>query len=153
MVKDVISVAPDTTLLNVAELLAKNHFDGVPVIDKDGTLKGIITEYDLITGDSSLHLPTLKKILESLHVSREDNARFKEDILDKLSISAEDIMNKEPLVLSPDTSYEEVIKTFQDHHRVNPIPIVDENKKVLGIISRFDVLGPLHTLISELNLK
>lgn len=148
MTKEIVSVTPGTTILSIAELFGKYQFDGVPVIDKNGILQGIITEYDLISKDSSLHLPTLKKVLESLHVSKEDSSRFKEEVLDKLNIKVEDIMNKEPLFLGPETSYEEVIKTFQDHHRVNPIPIVDENRKVLGIISRFDVLKPLHDLVS-----
>jgi CBS domain-containing protein len=141
------------SLANLADIFSIYNFDGVPVIDKEGILRGIITEYDLISKESLLHLPTLKRVMESLNISKEDKPHFEEEVLSKLNIKAEDIMNNDPLTLSPDTSYEEVIKTFQDHHRVNPIPVVDENKKVLGIISRFDVLKPLHVLASEVNSK
>lgn len=153
MTKEIVSVSPDATLSSIAALFAKYQFDGLPVVDKNGILRGIITEYDLISKDSSLHLPTLKKVMESLHISQQDKSRFQEKVLDKLSIKAEDIMNKEPLTLNLNTFYEEIIKTFQDHHRVNPIPIVGENGKVVGIISRFDVLKPLRVLAFEENSK
>lgn len=148
MTKEVISVTPDMALSDVAEIFSKYKFDGVPVLNEEGVLEGIITEYDLISKDS-LHLPTLKKVMENLPISKQDTERFKEDVLDKLNIKAKDIMNKEPLVVSPDTGYEEVIKIFQEHHRVNPIPVIDEKRKVIGIITRFDVLKPLHTLAKE----
>ena len=41
---------------------------------------------------------------------------------------------------------EEVVAAFRDHHRVNPIPVIDENRKVVGVVSRFDVLKPLQAL-------
>ena len=88
-----------------------------------------------------------------MNISQEDESRFQEEVLNKLNIKVEDIMNQEPIFLRPDTSYEEVIKTFQDHHRVNPIPVVDEDKKVLGIISRFDVLKPIHSLALQNNVQ
>ncbi|MDP3697656.1 MAG: CBS domain-containing protein [Candidatus Taylorbacteria bacterium] len=55
-------------------------------------------------------------------------------------------MNKEPLTLDPDIPYDDVIKLFREHHRVNPIPVIDKDRKVLGVISRFDVLRPFHVL-------
>ena len=55
-------------------------------------------------------------------------------------------MNREPLVLKDDSAFDEVIAAFITHHRVNPIPIVDGDNKVVGIVSRFDVLRPLNLL-------
>ena len=98
-------------------------------LDKNGILQGIVTEYDLINKDSFLHLPTLKKVMESLNISKQDQPRFKEEVLDKLNIKAIDIMNRDPLFLNPDMSYEEIIKTFQEHHRVDPITTVRFNSK------------------------
>lgn len=143
MTKEVMSVTPETTLLDVAKILAEHNFDGVPVIDKENHLVGLVTEYDLINKTSAVHLPTLQIVLRNLPEFRKEEAHFQEEIL---NLKVSDIMNKEPLTLTPDTSYDEVIRLFKDHHRVNPIPVVDKNKKVLGVISRFDVLRPFHVL-------
>lgn len=143
MTKEVISVHPDTSLLDVAKILAEHNFDGVPVSDNDGKLVGIVTEYDLINKTSAVHLPTLQVVLRNLPQFQKEEAHFQEEIL-QLKVS--DIMNKDPLALGPDVPYDDVIKIFREHHRVNPIPIVDENKKIIGVISRFDVLRPFHVL-------
>jgi len=143
MTKEVVFVHPDTSLLDVAKVLAEHNFDGVPVVDSDYKLVGIVTEYDLINKTSAVHLPTLQVILKNLPQFKKEEAHFQEEIL-RLGVG--DIMNKEPLTLDPDISYDDVIKLFREHHRVNPIPVIDEDRKVLGVISRFDVLRPFHVL-------
>lgn len=143
MTKEVISVHINTPLLDVAKILAEHNFDGVPVTDNDDKLLGLVTEYDLINKTSAVHLPTLQVILRNLPQFKKEEQHFQQEIL---SLKVSDIMNKDPLTMPPDMPYEEVIKLFREHHRVNPIPVVDKNGKILGVISRFDVLRPFHIL-------
>ena len=49
-------------------------------------------------------------------------------------------MNNDPLTLSAETSIEEATRTFAEHHSVNPIPIIDVWRKVVGILSRSDII-------------
>ena len=142
MTREVISVHADTSLLDAAKILAEHNFDGLPVVDNKNKLLGIVTEYDLINKTSAVHLPTLQIVLRNLPQFKEGD-QFQEEIL---SLKVSDIMNKDPLTLSPNTTYDEIIKLFKDHHRVNPIPVIDENSIVIGVISRFDVLRPFHIL-------
>lgn len=143
MTKEVISVHPDTSLLDTAKLIAEYNFDGVPVIDNENRLVGIVTEYDLINKTSAVHLPTLQMILKNLPQFRKEEIHFQEEIL---SLKASDIMNKDPLTFDPDIPYDDIIKIFREHHRVNPVPVIDKNHKVVGVISRFDVLRPFQVL-------
>lgn len=143
MTKEVIVVHPETPLLDVAKLLAEHNFDGVPVVDKDNKLVGIVTEYDLINKTSAVHLPTLQIVLRNLPQFREEEKHFQQEIL---SLKVSDIMNKDPLTLGPDVVYDDIIKLFREHHRVNPIPVIDKEGKIVGVISRFDVLRPFHVL-------
>lgn len=143
MSREVISVHSDTPLLDVAKVLAEHNFDGVPVVDDNNRLVGIVTEYDLINKTSAVHLPTLQVVLRNLPQFKTEETHFQEEIL---SLKVSDIMNKEPLTLDPNVPYDEVIKLFKDHHRVNPIPVIDKDHKILGVISRFDVLRPFHVL-------
>ncbi len=146
MTKKVISVHPDTPLIEAASLISKNGFSGVPVVDRENTLQGILTEYDLISKDSLIHLPTFQKILQDLPVFRKDRSEFQEDIQKVSELKVRDVMNSDPLMLDEDAPFEEAVHAFSEHHKVNPIPIVDKGKKVVGIISRFDLIKPLHEL-------
>ena len=143
MTKEVVTTSPETPLLDVAKIIAEHNFDGIPVIDKDKKLIGIVTEYDMINKTSAIHLPTLQVVLKNMPLFKKDQAHFQEEIL---SLKVGDIMNKEPLTLPETATFEEVIKLFKAHHRVNPIPVIDKDNRVIGVVSRFDVLRPFHVL-------
>ena len=143
MVTDVVSVGPETSLIEAAKTLAERHFDGLPVVDGKNKLIGILTEYDLVSKGSALHLPTFQFILQNLKILHEDRAKFEEEVKDISGLKVKDVMNTEPLTVREDTTFEEIAKTFRDHHRVNPIPVVTPDNQVIGVVSRFDILKPL----------
>lgn len=140
MTRKVISVHPEDSIFEAHKIISKNNFDGVPVVDADNHLAGILTEYDLITKGSSVHLPTLQKVMSNFKIYKKDRGQFKKEIEELQDLKVKDIMNKDPLTLTQEVFFEEVVTTFKDHHRVNPIPIIDDNNKVVGVISRYDVL-------------
>lgn len=148
MVREVVSVRPDTPVVEAHEMIASHHFDGVPVVDDQNYLVGIVTEYDLVVKGSSLHLPTFQKILSELPVYRKDQSAFSKEVEELQNMRVRDVMNNDPLTLSEDASFEEVIAAFRDHHRVNPLPVIDKDHKVVGVVSRYDVLK-LFSLVGE----
>ena len=149
MSKNVVSVNPEMPLFEAAKILADHNFDGVPVIDKDNKLVGILTEYDLISKGSAIHLPTFQKLLKEIGVFGKDKSHFKKEFQDVISLKVKDTMNADPLTLKDSVTYEEVVETFREHHRVNPIPVVDQSGRVVGVVSRFDVLKPLRSVDNE----
>ena len=145
MTTKVISVYPETMLTEATKLITEHNFDGLPVISKDGHLVGILTEYDLINKTSSLSASFLERILSDIYTTKEEDGSDDKKTVAELTV--QDIMNPEPLTLTEDATLEEVIQTFRSHHRVNPIPIVNSSRQVVGIISRFDVLRPLNIIV------
>ena len=143
MTKDVISVHPSDSVVDAARIIAEHSFDGVPVVDNEKKLVGIVTEYDLITKGPAIHLPTFQYLLQHLPVISQDKKGYQGDVQAVLNLKVIDVMNADPLTLSKDATYEEVVSAFRDHHRVNPIPVIDKERHVVGVISRFDVLKPL----------
>ncbi len=140
MTTGVLTVTPQTPLIEAIDILLKKGFNGLPVADKDGRLVGILTEYDLTIRGSSIYLPTFLKLLKEFKVYKKDKGLIREDFKKITAMKVGDIMNSDPLTLPPDTSIENLVKTFAEHHRVNPIPIVDNDKRMLGIISRSDLI-------------
>lgn len=109
---NVIYVLPRTSVLVAIDIIVNNNFNGVPVTDNNGHLVGIVTKYDLIVKRGSI---------------RDDTV-------------VGDVMNKEPLTLDEGMSVTDAINAFTEHHKVDPIPVIDADKKVIGIISRLDMV-------------
>ena len=140
MTVPVISVRPDTPLTEAAQILGAHNFDGVPVVDAANKLAGILTQYDLVSKGSALHLPTVQKILGELKVYRKDKEEFQDDVEAVKKLTVKDLMNDDPLTLPDTASLADVVAAFRDHHRVNPIPVIDGERNVVGVVSRFDVM-------------
>jgi CBS-domain-containing membrane protein len=84
-------------------------------------------------------LPNLLHILDRL--SADGDSKSLDEQFERIkSIKIRDMMNVDPLVVGPDVQVEDLAKEFIQHHRVNPIPVIDNDKKLLGVVSRFDIL-------------
>lgn len=139
MTQDVVTVRPEDNLDAVVQMFFRYKFDGLPVVDQAGNLAGLITEYDLVTKSSGLHLPTIATVFKNLDTLKRDVEPLRKSFHDILKLTARDVMNTEPMTLSSDTGLVEAAKVFVEHHRVNPIPVL-EGKKLVGILSRYDVI-------------
>lgn len=137
MTKNVISVAPESPLIEAVNILLKHGFNGLPVVINDMVV-GIITEYDMVTKGSAIHIPTLIKLFGGLDQKNTD--MLKDELKKVITMKVKDVMNSDPLTLTPEDDILKVVDTFTQHHKVNPIPIVDSTKRLVGIISRSDML-------------
>jgi len=140
MTTRVVTVLPNTPVLEVARMLGEHKFDGLPVVDVDNRLVGIINEYDLLSKGSAIHLPTLNMVLKNLSRIDKDNDRYGDGFRKIFDLKAEDVMNDDPLTLDETATFEDAVVLFTEHHRVNPVPVIDRDRRILGIVSRYDIL-------------
>lgn len=139
MTQKVVSTHLDTPLIEAANVILKYNFNGLPVVDANNFLVGILTEYDLVIKGSAIHLPTFIKLLGQFDLYRKDKHLITNDLKKIFEMKVKDVMNREPLVLLENASIEETLKAFSEHHRVNPIPVINNEKKIVGIVSRYDL--------------
>jgi|SRR3989344_1819677 len=137
MVKKVVTIEEHTPLLDAYHQMLKRGFNGLPVVDKNKKVIGIITEYDLITKTTEIHLPTYIKIFGEPLFNKK---KFFERAQDGAAITVKSVINRDPLLLGESTPLIDVVKTFAAHHRVNPVPVVDKSGKLVGVISRYDIV-------------
>jgi len=152
MTTKVVSVSPDTFLKSAIDILFEKRFNGLPVVDSDGFLIGIFTEFDTIIAGASIHWPAFKRVNEDRAYST-NKELMKEDLGKVLNMTVKDVMNTEPLTVGENTPIEDVMKAFGEHHKVNPIPVVSEDKKLVGIVSRHDILRFLTSITGDLSKK
>lgn len=139
MTTQVITVGPTATIQQVADVIHQYHFTGVPVVDERGRLLGVIMERDFITADSKLYLPTYIKMLEDLDFVQNDKKHLSKEAQAVISATAADVMNSNIVTAAPTDTIEHLAELFATK-RVNPIPVVDENFKLAGVISRSDLI-------------
>lgn len=140
MTRHVITVGSNDSLESVARLFEEYDYDGIPVIDADDKLIGIITEYDMVVQSSGMHLPTVISLMRNIGVDKADRKRLNEHFDNLRTIKARDVMNSEPLTIEDSVSLDQAAQLFAEHHRVNPLCVVNGNGELVGVLSHYDVI-------------
>ena len=138
MTKDVITVKKETSIGELSELLVKNKISGVPVVDDGGHIAGIVTEADIIVKDTELHFPRYFKLLDGI-IYLESLNKFKLNLKKHLAIKVEDIMTEKVKTIKPDTPVKEIADLMLSM-KINRLPVVDDDNKVVGIVTRADIV-------------
>lgn len=140
MKTEVVSVTPDTNITEVAEILTRHRFHGVPVVENK-KLVGIITEDDFFIKDSSrLYLPSYIGLLKETRMAGEIPEDKKEKITKLMNATARDIMSSQCRSVSPETELEELLKIFQET-KFTTLPVTESNGTLAGIVTLIDVIG------------
>ena len=140
MTTDVITVKKATNLKDLAGLLYRNHINGVPVVDDDGLLIGIICESDLIRKDKKLHIPTVVAIFDWV-LYLESPKKIEKEIRRINATTVEDLYIKEVVTVDEKTPVDE-IATIMEEKKVYTIPVMDGDSLV-GIVGQADLIRTL----------
>ncbi|MDD2586595.1 MAG: CBS domain-containing protein [Syntrophomonadaceae bacterium] len=140
MTRDVITVTPEERVEKVVALLVDNKISGIPVVDADRKVVGIITEKDLMVKASELRVPFYVTLFDSI-IFLENPIRFNNELKKYTASRVKDAMTKKVLVVEEDTPVNEIVTILQNK-KVNRVPVV-RNGKLVGIITRNDILKSL----------
>nr|WP_299917359.1 CBS domain-containing protein [Syntrophomonas sp.] len=140
MTREVIAVNKNDSLEEVARILLEEKISGVPVIDADRHVIGIVTEKDLIVKASELKMPFYVTLFDSI-IFLENPIRFNKELKKFTASQVEDAMTTKVILVEEDTEVTRIVEIMQDK-RVNRVPVV-RHGKLVGIISRNDILKSL----------
>ncbi|MEA2016778.1 MAG: CBS domain-containing protein [Actinomycetota bacterium] len=138
MKKEVITINKNESIKKLSDLLIKNNISGVPVLDDDGRLAGIVTEGDLIVKDADLHFPRYFQLLDSI-IYLESLNKFKRNLKKYLGTKVEDIMTEKVRTVKKDTPVSE-ISNIMIKYNINRVPVMDDGGNIIGIITRADIV-------------
>jgi CBS domain-containing protein len=140
-----ITVGPTTLIRDVARIMREHVISGVPVVEDDGTLLGVITELELIARNAPVHEPRYIAVLSAyIPVSLEEHRRYKEQLRQALAITAMDLMRTDVVTIRPDEEVGEALEAMLDPE-VTMLPVVDKGQ-VIGVVTRTDILRLIETL-------
>lgn len=137
MTADVVTIRPEASVEDLAALLEAKRIGGVPVVDEDGQLVGIVTQSDLVQRCRDLELPPALNILD-LHVFLETEAGFKRRLEKMLGATVRAVMTPDPVTIPPEMPVNEIAKLMSDR-QVHTLPVLD-GKKLVGIVGKIDLV-------------
>jgi CBS domain-containing protein len=137
MVRDVVTVTPDTDVAEAVRLLGEHDVSALPVVDEDGTDVGIISEGDLLRREEIGTEKQRPWWIEAVTPA----ATLAHEFAKSHGQRVEEVMSTEVVSASEDTPLDE-IATLLEKHRIKRVPIIKEGKLV-GIVSRSNLIQAL----------
>ncbi|MFZ4675179.1 MAG: CBS domain-containing protein [Nodosilinea sp.] len=138
MTPNPISVTPDTVLKDAIQLMADNHIGGLPVINADSDLVGILSESDLMWQTTGVDVPAYIMLLDSV-IYLKNPAQYNQELHKALGQSVKDVMTDRVVTIAPDKSLRDAAHLMHDK-KVRRLPVVDSQKQVVGILTRGDIV-------------
>ncbi len=131
MTTQVVSVRPRTPLKDVARTMVARRVSGMPVVDDDGSVLGVVSEGDILVKERGR--PGTGSLLDHLlevngHEAGKHEAR-----------DAADAMTSPPVTIRPDRPVAEAASLMLDRC-VNRLPVIDKHGKLVGIVTRADLV-------------
>ena len=140
MTKDVISVKPDASIRELAELLLAKRISGVPVVDDSGALRGIVSEGDLMRKEIAPEVPDELCILGAV-IYYNGLQEYKDAFRKFSAMTAKEIMTEKVLTVKENDDVSKVAKIMLDKH-IKRLPVMDGDK-LAGIVIRSDIVKML----------
>ncbi|PSB22316.1 phosphoribulokinase [filamentous cyanobacterium CCP1] len=139
MTRDPIVVSPETPLNEAIKILAEQRISGLPVVDAEGKLAGVISETDLMWRETGITPPAYLMILDSV-IYLENPAKYDRDLHKALGQTVGEVMTKKDIVtITPDKSVRNAAQLMNER-KVHRLIVVDAAKQVIGVLTRGDVV-------------
>jgi CBS domain-containing protein len=140
MTPNVITVQEYTPISEVAQILSENRISGVPVLNPNKEMVGIVCESDIIDQTKKFHLPTVVNLMGYI-VFLESGKRFEKELKKMIGLLARDIMSSPVKTVTPETSIEEIATLMAENH-THSIPVLD-GRSLVGIVGKKDIVRSL----------
>ncbi|HXW42429.1 MAG TPA: CBS domain-containing protein [Xanthobacteraceae bacterium] len=144
MTRNVISIGADEPVVKAARLMLQNRISGLPVVDKDGELVGIVTEGDFLRRGELGTERRRPKWLEFIV----GPGKLAQEYVHTAGRKVEEIMTPDPETAAETDSLERVVEVMERRH-IKRLPVMRDGRMV-GIVSRANLMHALASLSREM---
>ena len=138
-----ITVEPEASVARAVRLMLQNKISGLPVVDGEGRLVGMVTEGDFLRRGELGTQRQRPRWLEFLL----GPGRLAAEYVQSSGQKVIEIMTIEPKTITPETPLDEIVR-LMERHRIKRLPVVQDGKLV-GIVSRANLLHELASVARE----
>lgn len=137
MTRNVSTVKKDTTINELSRLFIEKKVNGIPVVDDDNSVIGMVTQSDLIEQNKSLHIPTVITLFDAV-LFLESEKKFEADVKKLTGTKVEDIYSANAVTVTQDSELGEIASIMAERD-IHTLPVVEDGKLV-GIIGKLDLI-------------
>jgi CBS domain-containing protein len=145
MRREVPLASPAATVGDLARLMVDHRVPGVPIID-GGELVGIVTEADLIQREADVDIPAVATLFDAILFS-DAGEPFAEELRHVVAMTAGELMSA-PVISIRDIATISELATLMMQQRVNPVPVVDDSRRIVGLATRTGLIEMIARLES-----
>lgn len=138
MTCDPIVVKPQTLLEEAIKILAEKRIGGLPVVDDSGKLVGVLSESDLMWQEAEVKPPSYIMLLDSV-IYLENPGRYQRELHKALGQTVGEVMSEHPVTIKPEKKAKDAARLMNEK-RIDRLPVIDDAGKVVGIITRGDIV-------------
>ena len=142
MTTDVIVANKNDIIANVANLLIKEKIGGLPVVDEENKVVGIISETDIMKKESHVDSPRMLNLIQGI-IFLDDMKKFEDEMRAIAAYKVEDLMSKDIITVNENDTFDYVANVMINKS-INRVPVVDENNFLKGIIRRYDIIKAMY---------
>ncbi|MGB3458711.1 MAG: CBS domain-containing protein [Halobacteriota archaeon] len=140
MTRDVITATENDTVLNIVNVLRENSIAGVPVVNDQEEVIGVVSVSDILKLLDDFHWYTpFFSAMDILHLHSDELEDVKRDIEEVSEMKVKDAMSKNPKTIAPDTLIDDAAQIMYSTG-FNRLPVLDEKGKLVGIVARADII-------------
>lgn len=150
MNRNPLAVLAGTTMDEVIEFMAAHDASGLPVIDENGKLVGFISDGDVASYLGSNDISLLDSTLNIYRF--EDDTALTSRLVDLLNLDVMDIATKRVISVREDTPLDKAVHTLSER-RIKKMPVIDREGRLVGALSRRNVMHAIAGAINELKSK
>ncbi|MEL6439250.1 MAG: CBS domain-containing protein [Cyanobacteria bacterium J06621_8] len=133
-----ITVTPETSLEDAIKILADQKISGLPVVDDQGNLQGVISETDLTWQATGVDTPPYIMFLDSI-IYLQNPAKHNQEVHKALGQTVGDAMSSRPATVKENQLVREAARIMHEK-KVRRLPVVNEQSQLVGIITQGDVI-------------
>ncbi len=135
-----ITIGPQADIQTTIKTMIEHKISGLPVVNKENELVGVITQSDLVTLQKQIKLPSVFTLLDAF-ITLPGSEAMEKEMQKILAYTVEEAMTKKPATIGPDTGIREIAGLMVDE-KLHTLPVVDKGKLV-GVVGKEDVLRTL----------
>jgi CBS domain-containing protein len=144
MTRPVITVTPETRIVDAANTMLQKHVSGLPVVEATGKLVGIVSEGDFIRRSEIGTQRKRGRFLKFILGPGNAATNFVHEHGSKVA----EIMTPEPLTITEDTALDDIVELMEKNN-IKRLPVM-RGDKIVGIVSRSNLLQAVASLAREI---
>lgn len=142
MTTDVIVANKNDNIASVADLLIKEKIGGLPVVDEENRVVGVISETDIMQKETNIGTPRMINFFQGI-ILLDDMKKFESNIKKIAAYKVEDLMSKDIITVHEDDAFDSVAN-IMIKKSINRVPVVNTNNELKGIICRYDIIKAMY---------